>query len=416
MAAGATSVHTTVIREAHFTADSPEGPRYTPAGGSPPAALPAPSFLLKASSARALFSAASALYSHKKDQYATLAVNSKGLRLVVENTAKSLHAIAALSAPLFDVFTLPLVRGEHTEVAFRVNVWTLLECLMVYGAAALPTAQLTLAYDAGRASELTVLLVDGGAVAESTLRTVDLTTLEGGGGEGGEGGESNLEAAFQAAERPVRVVLKSDALHDVIRDVCDAPGAASVVVTATPEGGGALSLHTSTPGGTLTIDIPATSAAVVSSNVGATLSFSYHVKLLESSLRALAGSFQTMVRLNTAGVLSITHRLDPDREGGAGAAGAGGGGALVTTLIMPEEASEDLGGGGAAEEEGGGGAKGPRTEYVEESQGGGAAAQPTPAERAAKRQRRAMVVEEEEEEEEGGGGRGGGGGGGGGRR
>ena len=400
-AGGAGSVHATVIRDPRFTAatpQSPGAPAFAPAGGSPPSAPP--SFLLKMPSARALFSAASALYSQKRDQYATLAVNAKGLRLEVENAAKSLHAVAALSAALFDEFTLPLVRGAHTEVAFRVNVWTLLECLVMYGSAALPTAQLTLAYDAGRASELTVVLVDGGAVAESTLRTVDLTTLQ---GDEGGGVSSNLEAAFQAAERPVRVVLKSDALHDVIRDVCDAPGAASVAVTASPAGGGSLSLHTSTPGGTLTIEIPAGCSAVVSASVGAALTFSYHVKLLESSLRALSGSFQTMLRLNTAGVLSITHRLDPDREGGAGAAGAG---ALVTTLLMPEEPGGDA----EVEEEGDAAAAaaaaartGPRTEYVEVCGdegvgGGGGGGGGAPAERAAKRSRRAVVVEDEEEE------------------
>lgn len=107
-----------------------------------------PRFSLRCGSARALFSALSAVYSHKKDQYATIAVNAKGLRVVCGNAAKSLHATAYVAVSAFDEFDLPLVRGPSTEVAFRVNTNVLLECLLMYSLPALTTTVVALQYDA----------------------------------------------------------------------------------------------------------------------------------------------------------------------------------------------------------------------------------------------------------------------------
>jgi hypothetical protein len=74
------------------------------------------SFSLRASSARPLWSAVSAVYSHKREQFCTLAVNAKGLRVICGNIAKSLHGVAYISRVLFDEFTI-----EGTEVALRVR-------------------------------------------------------------------------------------------------------------------------------------------------------------------------------------------------------------------------------------------------------------------------------------------------------
>ena len=74
------------------------------------------SFSLRASSARSLWSAASAVYSHKREQFCTLAVNAKGLRVICGNAAKSLHGVAYVARTLFDEFEI-----EGTEVALRVS-------------------------------------------------------------------------------------------------------------------------------------------------------------------------------------------------------------------------------------------------------------------------------------------------------
>jgi len=294
------------------------------------------SFAIRCASARGLFNAASALYNHQKGQLVTLAVNSKGLRLIVDNQSKSLHAVAVLPSDMFEEFSLPLVRGEHTEVAFRLSMWVLLECLVIYGASSIATAQLTMMYNSAESGDLSLMLFEEGVLTEASLKTTDLTSLD------SEGDMSSLEVAFQRNPRPVRVVLKSEALHDVIKDVSDAPGGSSVVLSMDPQGGdGCMRLHTVTPGGSLTVEVPSKSLAVVSMNIKEAVSFSYHTKLLESSLRALSGSFQTLLRVNTVGVLSVTHRLDTSSSGSGG--GGSGVGAWVTTLILPEESVAEEG-------------------------------------------------------------------------
>jgi hypothetical protein len=60
-------------------------------------------------------------------------VNSKGLRVSVESSAKSMHATSYINHELLSEFNLPMRRGEGTEVQFKVNISTLLECLSLYG-------------------------------------------------------------------------------------------------------------------------------------------------------------------------------------------------------------------------------------------------------------------------------------------
>ena len=47
---------------------------------------------------------------------------------------------------LFQEYDLPLVRGEGTEVRFKINLAALLECLAIYGPASMAVTSLHLAY------------------------------------------------------------------------------------------------------------------------------------------------------------------------------------------------------------------------------------------------------------------------------
>jgi hypothetical protein len=87
---------------------------------------------------------------------------------------------------LFTEYDLPRVRGDNTEVRFRVNLAALLECLSIYGAQSLPVTSLHLAY-AEEDAKLHLLLEEGGVTTECTLATADYT--------GGE--ETDYDAAFR---------------------------------------------------------------------------------------------------------------------------------------------------------------------------------------------------------------------------
>jgi hypothetical protein len=231
----------------------------------------------------------------------------------------------------------------------QVNVAALLESLLVYGAGAVKSTSLALVYDVNTLEDsgLTLFLEESGVMTETQLRVVE---AEGGGGGGGDGG-SSLEAAFQASERIARVVVASPALHEVLKDVSELKGGGSVAVSFTPagigEGGGAAAaaparfrLHLPAAGGSLTVDIPGNSPEVLSMSVTTATEHRYAATLLEAGLRGLGDSYQTLIRVNAAGVLSLTHKLgSTDRDGAAGAVGSVG--LFVTTLIMPDELDDD---------------------------------------------------------------------------
>lgn len=103
-------------------------------------------FEVRLDSVKLIFAMVSAVYNLKKDQYGVVSVNSKGMRISVESAARSLHATAYLNRDLFGAFNLSLSRGDATEIQFKVNIATLLECLCVYGANSLSVTAVHMSY------------------------------------------------------------------------------------------------------------------------------------------------------------------------------------------------------------------------------------------------------------------------------
>lgn len=102
--------------------------------------------MLRFDNLKLLFLAVSAVYSHKKEQYGLVKVNKLGLRINVETAAKSMQASVLLRAERMTDFTLEAVRGPHTEVAFRVNLGYLLDCLTMFGAATAAVTSAAMSY------------------------------------------------------------------------------------------------------------------------------------------------------------------------------------------------------------------------------------------------------------------------------
>jgi hypothetical protein len=68
--------------------------------------------------------------------------------VAAENASRSMCGVAMFDARSFDEYSVPPVHGEGTEVAFRVNLRLLLECLNAYGGAAQATTAVSLQYSA----------------------------------------------------------------------------------------------------------------------------------------------------------------------------------------------------------------------------------------------------------------------------
>eukprot|EP01138_Halocafeteria_seosinensis_P001134 gb/GECG01001160.1/.p1 GENE.gb/GECG01001160.1/~~gb/GECG01001160.1/.p1 ORF type:complete len:176 (+),score=18.40 gb/GECG01001160.1/:1-528(+) len=97
-------------------------------------------FQCKLTSSRVLVDGLSALHFGKKDQFASFTVNNVGLRVSVQNVAKTMHAVMYIKANVFDDFDPPVQeQSRHEEddgepeIRFSVNLGNLLECLRVFG-------------------------------------------------------------------------------------------------------------------------------------------------------------------------------------------------------------------------------------------------------------------------------------------
>jgi len=69
-----------------------------------------------------------------------------------------------------------------------------------------------------------MLLEESGVTAECTVTTVDA------------GEEADYDAAFRLHPVACKTVMLSEVLHDAVRELCEQPGATSVVFTMSPEG------------------------------------------------------------------------------------------------------------------------------------------------------------------------------------
>ena len=130
-------------------------------------------FLVKVDSIKLLVQMISAVWNMKKDQYGVLTVNQMGMRVSVETAAKSMHASAYMPLEHFSTFSLPMIRGEATEVRLKVNLSMLLGCLAVYGIQTLDITSLVATFTE-EDRILHLVLEQGGVATECDMLTVDV--------------------------------------------------------------------------------------------------------------------------------------------------------------------------------------------------------------------------------------------------
>ena len=204
---------------------------------------------------------------------------------------------------LFQEYELPLVRGPGTEVRFKVNLGTLLECLAIYGPAALAVTSLIFAFSE-EDGKLTLLLEESGVTTECVLSTADV-------GAGTETEDLDYDAAFRRRPVVAKSVITSNVLHDAVKTMVEQPGAKSVVFTMSPEAPW-FRMHTASSHGAATMDVAANSDAFISFDCRAPAAHCYYLPLLQSCLRALASSETSFVRMNSVGMLHIANKVVTD--------------------------------------------------------------------------------------------------------
>ena len=201
----------------------------------PPAPLDDDSILslsCKSDSARDIFNLLSCISSGKPEQVAKVEISDAELSFTIINHASGAGARAmqthcALPAALFGGGFSVASDLPPADMAFAVPLYTLLECLQVFGRDRLAATAVALLYKP-RAALFALVLQDEEVVTECELRTYDISHMndggngggngggggggsadaDGGGGSGGGGGHDSFDA-FNAAFAEAPVVAKA---------------------------------------------------------------------------------------------------------------------------------------------------------------------------------------------------------------
>ena len=201
----------------------------------PPAPLDDDSILslsCKSDSARDIFNLLSCISSGKPEQVAKVEISDAELSFTIINHASGAGARAmqthcALPAALFGGGFSVASDLPPADMAFAVPLYTLLECLQVFGRDRLAATAVALLYKP-RAALFALVLQDEEVVTECELRTYDISHMndggngggnggggggsadaDGGGGSGGGGGGHDSFDAFNAAFAEAPVVAKA---------------------------------------------------------------------------------------------------------------------------------------------------------------------------------------------------------------
>mmetsp|Transcript_25154 Transcript_25154/g.65628 ORF Transcript_25154/g.65628 Transcript_25154/m.65628 type:complete len:292 (-) Transcript_25154:278-1153(-) len=221
-------------------------------------------------------------------QEAACEMSEAGLKFTVEHH-KALEAKAFFQESLFKDFHFG-DRGESTSIT--VNLGVLLECLSIFGSS--PSATLKMSY-VGYGSPLVLLLEDEGVLTDCSVRTSEPS--------------DPLGIEVRQTEIPGNIIMKSHWLAEVFAEFD--PTSESVEIVISPDKP-FFRLSTRGSGGSTHVDCPKDSDLIESFTCGQTMVYSYSLKLLKPTEKALAISSRISIRMNAFGTMSIQFLVEAD--------------------------------------------------------------------------------------------------------
>ncbi|KAG6598049.1 cell cycle checkpoint protein rad1-like [Phytophthora cinnamomi] len=316
------------------------------------AAPPLPTLTCTTESVKVLVTLLSCLAHGKRDQRVRCDVDRRGLLFTAHSKGKSLQIKTSIGRELFDSYKFGPEQSQlqqqrqddeefddedDVQLSFALSVSLLIECLSMFGPAALATTSLRMTYEPESAS-LLLVVEDSGVMCECSMQVLEH--------EGGDMGQLEFESAFEQSAVVARCIMQSEPLRDAFAELYDLPSAASVTIamadadSRSPDDTSeakCLSLSATSETGSCEIDFAPTSSAFIefscaSSSEGdysGSCAATFHVAVLQQAFKALAHSNETFLRMNGDGFLSIQHMI----ESGSGDK------AFVDALISPEDTS-----------------------------------------------------------------------------
>jgi len=196
-----------------------------------------------------------------------------------------------LQASLFDEYKTRSDQnseGDSQCYQFKLNLSILLDCLNIFGGGTNFTS-LQLMYH-GNGSALFVLLEDNGVRTDCGLRTLEYDGV--------------LNFDFAGVAIPNKVIMKSDSLKEALNELDWSSDILTVLLSPDPP---YFRLTTSGPSGSCQVDYPKDSEVFEGFDCTSTQSYNYRLKMLQPTVKALALSTKTSVRMNERGVLNFQH-------------------------------------------------------------------------------------------------------------
>ncbi|KAJ9576900.1 hypothetical protein L9F63_006518, partial [Diploptera punctata] len=208
-----------------------------------------------------------------------------GLKVTVEDS-KCVQASAFIQKEVFQRYEL-----NDEQVAFKVNLTVLVECLNIFGGSA---TALKMRYQ-GYGAPLIMLLEEGGVITDCSIRTLEP--------------EDILDFNFQAANVLNKIIFRSECLKDIFAELDSSSDLIEMILSPDPP---YFRITTSGTAGDTTIDIPKHSDMIETFQCTTLATSRYKLSHVKPSVKSLIVSQKVSIRTDDRGVLCFQYMIPAD--------------------------------------------------------------------------------------------------------
>lgn len=223
---------------------------------------------------------------HFKDT-ATVFASPMGLKITVED-AKCVQANAFIQEAIFHHYVI-----KEEQLAFKINLTVLLECLTIFGGGSMPSANtsLKMCY-AGYGSPLILMLEEDGVLTDCSIKTLEPDDV--------------LDFDFCSSNVVNKIIMKSECLKEVFSELDITSDILQILMSPDEP---YLQFSTFGNAGSTHSSFPKDSEMVESFQCSQTQTSRYKISLLKPSVKALALSTRISIRTDDRGFLSLQYMI-----------------------------------------------------------------------------------------------------------
>lgn len=216
---------------------------------------------------------------------ATCFATEKGLKVTVEDS-KCVQASAFIQKEMFQRYSL-----NDEQVAFKVNLSVLVECLNIFGGTA---TALKMCYQ-GYGYPLTMLLEEGGVITDCSIRTLEA--------------EEILDFNFSAESVLNKIILRSECLKEVFAELDSSSDLIEILLSPDPP---YFRIITSGIAGDTKVDISKNSDMIETFQCTTVATSRYKLSHVKPSAKSLAISQKVSIRTDDRGLLCFQYMIPAD--------------------------------------------------------------------------------------------------------